>query len=196
MTIGARRIGAQVRVHSGNSPGHWQSAQLLTTRLLLVASSIGGRPGCGSLPRRTVRCFQARSGPAYPWPHRSEGANWPGKQRLAADGQNCGCVVSWCRLAASDNGEGPSTHEMEGPARPRSATPLAHAQRPAARSAAEPDTRLRSRFPSSPRVRGAPRVVPVFGGERFLRLWSEPAQGVDGRYFHDFSCIHKVVGGT
>ena len=49
---------------------------------------------------------------------------------------------------------------MEGPARPRSATPLAHAQRPAARSAAEPDTRLRSRCPGSPCVRGAPRWFP------------------------------------
>jgi hypothetical protein len=45
---------------------------------------------------------------------------------------------------------------MEGPARPRNATPLAHAQRPAARSAAEPDTRLRSRCPGAPCVRGMP----------------------------------------
>jgi hypothetical protein len=81
---------------------------------------------------------------------------------------------------------------MEGPARPRSATPLAHAQRPAARSAAEPDTRLRSRFPGSPRVRGAPRWCPFSVVRDFYASGQSLRKGLTAGNFHDFSCIHKV----
>jgi hypothetical protein len=130
---------------------------------------------------RAVQYFPAISGPAYPWPPRCEERTGPRKHRLTANGQNRRCVATGAASRIGDNGEGPSTHEMEGPARPPSATLRAHAQRPTGRSAAEPDTRLKSRFPGSPCVRGAPRMVPVFGGERFLRLWPGLTQGVGGK---------------
>src|SRR5262249_13438976 len=56
----------------------------------------------------------------------------------------------------------------------------------AARSATKPDTRLKSRSPGSSCVRGAPRAVPGFGGERFLRLSRRAPQGVAGSNFKIF----------
>jgi len=56
----------------------------------------------------------------------------------------------------------------------------------AARSTTKPDTRLRSQLPSSSCARGAPRMVPVFGSERFLRLSRAAAQGVSATNFKIF----------
>src|SRR6476619_3682066 len=57
----------------------------------------------------------------------------------------------------------------------------------AVRPATKPDTRLKSQLPSSSCAQGAPRMVPVFGGERFLRLTGAAAQGVSAGYFKIFS---------
>ena len=56
----------------------------------------------------------------------------------------------------------------------------------AARPATKPDTRLKSQLPSSSCARGAPRMVPVFGGERFLRPSCRAPQGVAGSNFKFF----------
>src|SRR6266487_3483976 len=83
-----------------------------------------------------------------------------------------------CRLADPETiEEAPPRMRWRGPLDRAARTPLAHAQRPAARSATEADTRLRFRCPGSPCVRGAPRMVPVFGGERVLRPWPSRTQG-------------------
>jgi hypothetical protein len=71
-------------------------------------------------------------------------------------------------------------HEMEGPAGLAAQALVAHAQRRATRPTSEPDTRLKLRCPGTPGVRGDPRVVPVFGGERFLCHRPGTAQGFSG----------------
>src|SRR5262249_13955710 len=61
----------------------------------------------------------------------------------------------------------------------------------AARPTTKPDTRLKSQSPSSPCVRGAPRMVPVFGGERFLR----PSRGLHKGLWpaiSRFLAVHKT----
>jgi hypothetical protein len=57
----------------------------------------------------------------------------------------------------------------------------------APRPATKPDTRLKSQLPSPSCARGAPRMVPVFGGERFLRPSCRAPQGVAGINFKIFS---------
>jgi hypothetical protein len=65
------------------------------------------------------------------------------------------------RQPGPDKGRGPSTHEMEGPIRSSSAghSYLMLSVR-TTRSTTKPETRLKSQLPSSPCVRGAPRMVP------------------------------------
>jgi hypothetical protein len=60
-----------------------------------------------------------------------------------------------------DKGRGPSTHEMEGPIRSSGArhSYLMLSVR-TTRSTTKPETRLKTQLPSSPCVRGAPRMVP------------------------------------
>ena len=65
-------------------------------------------------------------------------------------------------------------------------TPLAHAQRPVARSAIEPKARLRSQLPSSSCVRGAPRWSPFSVVKAFLRPSPGPAQGARTSNFKIF----------
>jgi hypothetical protein len=55
-------MGAKVRVHLDNSPGHRQFAHPFTRRLLRMASSIGGRLGAAAL--QVARCDASRPGPA------------------------------------------------------------------------------------------------------------------------------------
>jgi hypothetical protein len=84
--------------------------------------------------------------------------------------------------------KGPSTHEMEGPNRSSSsdaATSCSTSIPPD-----PPPSRTPAGSPSCPvplAFRGAPRVVPVFGSERFLRLSRATAQGVSAGNFKIFS---------
>ena len=166
-----------------------------------VVPCLGAVPGRGSaptsaisalVPARTWSCWTRRrmltrpTGRASPLSQRSGGtASWPpGPCRRpdarASDGENSPA----CRSGMRAGGlgiirEGPSMHEMEGPYPiSQRQTPLTHAQARAARSTTKPDTRLKSQSPSSSCVRGAPRVVPVFGGERFIRPSCGAPQGV------------------
>jgi hypothetical protein len=81
---------------------------------------------------------------------RGEAAPWAGPHRETPPGQ-----------PRPDKGRGPSTHEMEGPIRSSSAghSYLMLSVR-TTRSTTKPETRLKSQLPSSPCVRGAPRMVP------------------------------------
>ena len=62
----------------------------------------------------------------------------------------------------------------------------------AARPATKPDTRLKSQLPSSSCARGAPRMVPVFGGERFLRPSCRASTRGCGQQFQNFLAVHKI----
>src|SRR4249920_3825006 len=62
----------------------------------------------------------------------------------------------------------------------------------AARPATKPDTRLKSQLPSSPGVRGAPRVVPVFGGESISTPPRAGRTRGSGLQFQDFLAVHKL----
>jgi hypothetical protein len=83
-------------------------------------------------------------------------------------------------------------HEMEGPAGLAAQALVAHAQRRATRPTSEPDTRLKLRCPGSSGVRGDPRVMPVFGGERFLCHRPGTAQGFSGSNSEFSSCPQNV----
>src|SRR5215831_11299850 len=77
---------------------------------------------------------------------------------------------------------------MEGPARSRSSDTANSCSAPVPLD--PPPSRIPGRSPSCPvplTSRGAPRMVPVFGGERFLRLSRASAQGVSASNFKIFS---------
>jgi hypothetical protein len=82
------------------------------------------------------------------------------------------------RGTAPDKGRGPSTHEMEGPFRSSSAGHryLMLSVR-TTRSTTKPDTRLKSQLPSSPCVRGAPRMVPYSAVRDFYAYLVLPHKG-------------------
>ena len=83
-------------------------------------------------------------------------------------------------------GRAPPRMRWRGPPDLAAQTPLTHAQRPCrsiSHQAGYPLEVPVARFPLRP---GCPPVVPVFGGERFLRLFRAAAQGVLASNFKIF----------
>ena len=173
-----RRSAAQVEI---SRTAHTDSARPTVGRLVRQdidrTAQAPARPGCKVIGRAGLekgqgmrvgarRAASGRTGEAAPRPGpRGEGSP-EGELR-------------------PEKGRGPSTHEMEGPIRPRSAGHRYLMLRVrATRSTTKPDTRSKSQLPSSSCVPGvAPRMVSVFGSERFLRLSDAAAQGVSATNF-------------
>ena len=99
------------------------------------------------------------------------GANRPGKQHSLARRYGC-------RAADPETIEkAPPRMRWRGPPDRAARTPLAHAQRPAARSATEPDTRLRSRCPGPTCAQGAPGWCPFSVVRDFYARGQGPRKG-------------------
>ena len=93
------------------------------------------------------------------------------------------------RRAGHNKGKSPSTHEMEGPIRSSSAGHryLMLSAR-TTQSTTKPDTRLKSQLPSSPCVRGAPRMVPFSAVRDFYAHLVLPHKGFRPAISRFFSC--------
>jgi hypothetical protein len=149
------------------------------------AGQAGHRPHrAGASP---ARLRGRRPGRAGDRPGRS-GRRRPGRLRLHG-GSRTTSRSAWGRAArgraGSEKGRGPSTHEMEGPTRSRSARHGYLMLRSVPLD--QPPSRTPARSPSCPvplAPRGVPpRMVSVFGSERFLRPFDAAAQGVSPTNF-------------
>jgi hypothetical protein len=189
-----------------NSRASWQ-----LTRSSAVRSPVYKTAALlAELHRRETRCLAAllvapshadrpRSGQACPWlPRSGRGEGGPGDSAAHLTGQNRRCVTTGAGRPVRNKREGPSTHEMEGPARSRS--PDAVSSRSASLPLDQPPSRIPAQGPGAP-VPRASRVPPGWYPFAVVRDFYARGQGprkgfVVGNFtlFHASTACPQITG--